>query len=241
MTSLAPPVHRYAGTLVLFVLLVAVDLLFVLMHVLHAWSPLLDGSHYALDSDRGMAEIYQYIKFVWLSACLVLALIMTGQRVYVAWIALFVLLLVDDAMGLHENAGTVLAQWFGFSPALGLRAKDFGEVLYAAILGGMAVVLVVMTFWRGSLASQRVSADLLCLLCGLAFFGVFFDTIHTIAYFKMPGLVEGLLTLVEDGGEMLVVSAMTAYAFDIASHGGQRRIYVWDWVQARIGVAPAAS
>jgi Na+/glutamate symporter len=55
---------------------------------------------------------------------------------------------------------------------------------------------------------------------------VFFDALHTIAFFEAP-VLSALFTLIEDGGEMLVVSIMTAYAFDIASNFGQQRIGLW--------------
>jgi len=225
--------ERYASTLVLLAMLIAVDGLFIAMHALHAWSPLLNAGHYAIDADGGMAELYQYIKFLWLLGCLSLAFMQSRLKVYLAWIALFAVLLLDDAAQLHESVGTTLAQLFDFRPALGLRAKDFGEIAFAAAMGCFAVLLVAFTFWRGSQTSRHISADLLCLLCALAFFGVFFDAVHTIAYFKAPALVAAL-TLIEDGGEMLVVSAITAYAFDVASHAGQLRIRIWRWANAHL-------
>jgi len=226
-------IERYASTLVLLAMLLAVDTLFIAMHALHAWSPLLNAGHYAIDADGGMAELYQYIKFIWLLGCLGLAFLQSRLKVYLAWIVLFAALLLDDAAQLHETVGGMLAQTFGFRPAFGLRAKDFGELVFAAAMGCFAVLLVAVTFWRGNQTSRHISSDLLCLLCALAFFGVFFDALHTIAFFKAPGLVAAL-TLIEDGGEMLVVSAITAYAFDAASHAGQLRIRVWRWVEAHI-------
>jgi hypothetical protein len=222
--------QRYAGTLLLLALMVAVDLLFILVHMLHAWSPWLDARHFALDADRGMAEQYQYMKLLWLCACLSMAFWQTRAWVYLGWLALFGFLLVDDATQFHERLSTPLSTYLGFAPAFGLRAKDFGEILIAALIGGIAVALVLLTFWRGTKQAKHISADLLCLLCVLAFFGVFFDALHTIAYFEMPAL-NVALTLIEDGGEMIVVSVITAYAFDVVSHFGELRIAIWSWLR----------
>jgi hypothetical protein len=71
---------------------------------------------------------------------------------------------------------------------------------------------------------------MLFLLCVLAIFGVGFDAVHTVTYFRVPALVD-VLALIEDGGELLVVSVLTAHAFDIASNLGQQRIAVWDHVR----------
>jgi hypothetical protein len=218
--------RQFAGTLVLFGLLVSIDLLFIAVHVLHVWSPALKAGHYSLEADGGMAEMYQYIKFIWLSGCLVLAFLQTRLPVYLGWMLLFGFLLLDDAIQMHERAGWWFADQFGFSAALGLRAKDFGEIAFAACIGITAVALVLLTFWRGAAQSKHVSADILCLLCVLAFFGVFFDAIHTVAYFESPSLAP-VLALIEDGGEMIVVSVITAYAFDIASNVGELRIAIW--------------
>jgi hypothetical protein len=127
---------------------------------------------------------------------------------------------MDDLIQLHEQAGTTLAVLFNFSPALGLRAKDFGEILFAAACGVIAVALVLATLLRGHAHARRISLHLLTLLCLLAFFAVFFDALHTIAFFNAPKLAV-LLTLIEDGGEMLIVSAITVYTFDVAIHRGQ--------------------
>lgn len=231
--------ERYASTLLLLALMIAVDLAFILTHMLHAWSPWLDGGHYALDADRGMAELYQYMKLLWLCACMALAFWQTRGWVYLGWMALFGLLLVDDATQVHERYGELLATQLGLEPAFGLRALDFGEILIAAGIGCIAVALVLLTFWRGSRQAQHLSADMLCLLCALAFFGVFFDALHTIAYFEMPAL-NVWLTLIEDGGEMIVVSVITAYAFDVVSNFGRLRIALWSRLRSYAMLAGGA-
>ena len=211
-------------------LLISIDLLFIAVHVLHVWSPWMNASHFSLESDRGMAELYQYVKLIWLSSCMMLAFLQTRLPVYLGWMLLFGFLLLDDAIQMHERAGWWFADQFGFTAALGLRAKDFGEIAFAACIGLTAVALAILTFWRGAAQSKHVSADILCLLCVLAFFGVFFDALHTVAYFESPSLAP-VLTLIEDGGEMIVVSVITAYAFDIVSNVGELRIAFWQRVR----------
>ena len=231
MTStVAPLTERYLATSILFAMLVGADALFIMMHIVHAWSPFLHNSKYALDADLGMAELYQYLKLLWLLGCLAVAFRQTRRGVYLAWAALFALLLLDDVVQLHETAGVHIAKALGLAAAFGLRDVDYGELIYAAGVGTVAVALVLVTVRRGFRASRQFSADMLFLLFVLAIFGVGFDAVHTFTYFRMPALVD-VLALIEDGGELLVVSVLTAYAFDIASNLGQQRIAVWDHVR----------
>lgn len=226
----ADPISLFGPTVTLLVLLVVVDFMFIAIHALHAWSPWLSRSHYSLESENGLAAIYQYIKHVWLAGCLALAFLQTRAKAFAAWTLLFVMLLLDDALEGHERIGRIIAASLNIPAILGLRPADLGEVLVAAGMGCAALAIVAITYWRGGSEARQLSADLMCLLVALAFFGVFFDVVHTIAYFNAPSIAQ-LFVMIEDGGEMLVVSAITAYAFDITSNTGRLRIAVWSRVR----------
>jgi hypothetical protein len=51
-------------------------------------------------------------------------------------------------------------------------------------------------------------------------------TFHVVVYYRLPALAT-VLALLEDGGEMLIVSALTAYAFNVVLHGGNSRLNLW--------------
>jgi hypothetical protein len=216
----------FGPTVTLLVLLVAVDFIFIAVHVLHDWSPWLAGGHFSMDSYNGLASIYQYIKQIWLAACLALAFLQTRSNAFAGWTLLFAFLLLDDALELHEHFGRLLAASLGLPAILGMRPADLGEISVAAAIGCVALALVWITFRRGGSDSREVSADLMCLLAALALFGVFFDTLHTITYFNAPSVTK-FFALIEDGGEMLVVSVITAYVFDLTSNAGRPRLKLW--------------
>jgi hypothetical protein len=222
----------FKATIALLYMLLLVDVLFIAIHVVHVWSPWLRSLFYSIERDGGLAEQYQYIKLVWLAACLGAAFLQRRGRAFAGWAVFFAFLLLDDALQIHERAGGVLAQAFGIPPMFGLRAKDFGEVMVAGIVGTAACAFAWLAIRRGGQSSKRLSADLLCLLAALALFGVFVDVLHTITFFRLPA-VAPVFALIEDGGEMLVVSAMTAYAFDVFVNAGQIRVPVWPWVRKR--------
>jgi hypothetical protein len=219
----------FGATITLLILLATTDLVFILIHSMHVWSSSLSGPHFSLESDNGLAALYQYIKQVWLLACLGLAFLQTRARAFIGWTMLFAFLLLDDLLQFHERFGELIAARLNYPAVLGLRPTDLGELTAAAAIGSVALALAAHTFRRGDRRARWLAADLLCLLAALAFFGVFADMLHTILYFKSPAIAP-VFAMIEDGGEMLVVSAMTAYAFDITSSGGRLRIGVWAWV-----------
>jgi hypothetical protein len=226
----------FGPTVTLLVLLVVVDFVFIAVHALHVWSPWFAGGHFSMENYNGLASIYQYIKQAWLAGCLALAFLQTRSKVFAGWTLLFAFLLLDDALELHERVGAILAASLNFPAVLGLRPADLGEVSVAAAIGCLALALVAITFRHGGSQSRELSADLMCLLAALALFGVFFDMLHTITYFKAPSVAE-FFALIEDGGEMLVVSVITAYTFDLTSNAGRPRLGVWARVRGTVSGA----
>jgi hypothetical protein len=225
-STVASRADSYLPTVLLFAMLVAADALFILVHIVHAWTPFLDDSKYALDTDLGMAELYQYVKLLWLLGCLGVAFCQTRRGAFIAWAGFFALLLLDDVAQLHENGGRYFARALGLAGALGLRGVDYGELIVAAIIAAIGVTIVLATLRKTDRASRQLSLDMFALLCVLAMFAVALDAVHSFTYARAPALID-VLALAEDGGELVVVSAITAYAFDIASNSGQQRIPVW--------------
>lgn len=236
-TDMAPttqlrPCHIDA-TLTLLGLFILGDVVFILVHALHVWTPWFDAYSFSIEADGGLAELYQYLKLAWLSGCLALVFVQTRRWAFVGWVLFFGLLLADDIFRIHERVGRPLGAALGLPAAFGMRTNDYGEIAFAALLGSCAVALVVMTFRSGGRMARQVSADLLCLLGALGLFAVFFDTIHTITYFRAPALAP-VLTLIEDGGEMIVVSAIAAYAYNVVKNSGRRQVAVWPWLRQRL-------
>ncbi len=91
---------------------------------------------------------------------------------------------------------------------------DIGELLFAGGVGGVTVLLIGLGYWRGGPDARIVTRDISILILLLAGLGVGVDVIHVISYYKAPLLAQFLLIL-EDGGEMLVVSATAAYVFNV--------------------------
>jgi hypothetical protein len=209
-----------------FILLICGDLAFIGLNLAHLSGPWLQGARFSLETDGGLAEFYQYMKQFWIVLCMATAFLQRRQAAYLCWAGLFGFLLVDDAVQFHEQAGRVLGQKLGLPAVLGLRPDDLGELLVAGIVAGALVAALAVTLWRERGPALRISRDLFVLTVALGACGVVLDMIHVIVYYRVPA-VSTLLALLEDGGEMVIVSALTAYAFHIVLSGGRSRLNLW--------------
>jgi hypothetical protein len=190
---------------VLLGLLVATDLAFIAVHLVHVSTGYLSNPLNSLERDRGYAEFFQYTKLYWLVLLTGLLAFKHRALIHVGWLVVLAYLLVDDVFFLHETFGAYAAAALGIGSALGLRADDLGELIVTAIAGTTAVTVLGLGYWRSGNAGRTLSRSLFGLLAALAFFGVVVDMIR-------EGLRETFvgtgLGLIEDGGEMLVVSLM---------------------------------
>jgi len=193
------------------VLLLLGDLAFIAIHGLWLALPGIEGRVYALDYDRGHAEFYQYTKALWIVALLAALTVRSRARGYLAWMAVFALLLVDDAMAAHERLGARLGNALPSIGFAGLRPHDVGEAVVAAAMGALVLGLLARSWRRGDAAFRHASGRLVLLLLALLFFGVGIDLLHALARFDAA--LGPWLLIVEDGGEMLTLSVIVWYVF----------------------------
>jgi hypothetical protein len=218
-TSQAGPA---AGASAFLVLLLVGDLVYVAIHLVWTETTLLNSPLAALDVDRGYAEFFQYLKLLWAGLLLTCLGLRTRRWGYLAWALLFLYLLVDDSFSLHENVGRTIADRLALQDAIGLRAIDFGELLVSASAGSVLAVAIGWTWLRGAGGFRRSSRDLLVLLLALVFFGVIVDMVHIAL--DPGGWIDNALVILEDGGELVVTSFITWYAFLLLVAGERSRV-----------------
>lgn len=207
--------------------LLAVDIVCVIMHVLNRLQeepePLL-----LLSSPKGIPEGLQYLK-EGLSAGLLLA---AGWRargwLLAVWALLFAYLMLDDLLEIHEHLGYAIAVQWDYPAVFGLRPRDLGEVTVSVLVATGFLATIFSVARRSPRPFRHASQDLTCLLALLGFFGVVVDTAHM----AIEGLHLRGLTLLEDGGEMAVMSLIFAYALNLnrrpdADGAGS----LWRWTQ----------
>ena len=204
----APPEPGRA-LLVPLVLLVATDVLLLALNVLHLATPYFADERYGVTVDRGFAEVVQYVKLYWIALGFAWLGLRAREGAYAAWVAVFGYLLLDDAFSLHEKAGETLAAGLAIQPALGFVPQDFGQLLAFGLVGAGSLLVVGAAHRGGSATFRRLSRRTLALLALLALFGVGLDAAHSLAR-NAPRPLELTLGLLEDGGEMVVLSVLCA-------------------------------
>ncbi len=174
-----------------------------------------------IENDRGIVGLWGYLKWVAITGVLLLLWMRRGGPVFLGLAGVFFILLIDDALEVHERLGTFITVSAGFSDTLALRGQDFGELVSFGALG----LLVLSVFGPAYLASdsdaRRQALWFLALVGLLAVFGVGADMLHIAAIRLTDGLTEAILgpliAVIEDGGELLVATAILIYAVHLCA------------------------
>lgn len=194
-------------------LCLSADIAFIILHILFKTN-VLSSTLYSVKRDLGYAEFYQYIKFLWLIIIFIYLSKKLGYWGYVSWSVMFLYFLADDAFQIHEDVGTLIANQLTFAPPLNLRLQDFGELTVYAIAGIILMLGIGIAYRKGSQAFRNLSHDFVFLVAILVFFGVFLDLAEIASNWGM--FIKESLGLLDDGGELIIVSIMLWYAFQIA-------------------------
>lgn len=207
------------------VLLLVADVGFIGLYVIHSYTPLLSDSNYSLSHERGFAETFQYIKEYWLIVTLLLVAVRARHMAYLVWAVVFAYLLYDDAFQWHESAGTWLVEALHYPSLLGLRPQDLGELTTSALAGVVLFPAIALSYWRASAVVRHTIHDLAALFALLLVFGVGFDLLQIAL---SPYSV--LLTIADDGGEMMAMSLLVGYAAHLFLTAGREPIFLVDRV-----------
>jgi hypothetical protein len=213
---------RTGRTIILLVILA--DLALIALHALTRLAgragvhPVAHNSMLLLTTEAGYAELFNYLK-LFVAACLVgWIFLVTRQAVYAALCAVFLVALGEDVVQLHERVGG-LAKDAGLTPR---RAPEAGAALAEMVHWSVIGLVLAAVLWASLAASRvqdrRIGLVLLVPLVALGFFAALVDAVHALL---APGAFPGLgtlLTLVEDGGELLSVAVALAGALLLHRH-----------------------
>ena len=213
--------------------LLSIDVLFVLLHALFvylvfkridlSWSI----APFYLNNDDGYPEIFQYLQFVIGIIILIKLLIKTKKMGYLSWLILFILMLLDDSLKFHERFGTWATEKFNYSPMFGLRAQDLGELTYVAVFGSILLFFLVGGYYYGDKKYRRIAVDLGLLFAVFLFFGIGIDILHEFINHNRYSLL--FIVLLEDGGEMIVLSCFIWYLYFILVKPADYNVYLFQY------------
>jgi hypothetical protein len=194
----------------LLILLIAADVSFIVLHLFHTYTILLPDNLFSIGQDRGYGEFFQYTKELWVAILLFLLGLRKRKFLYIIFAFLFLYFLIDDALEVHERFGAFLSDFLNFQPNLGLRAIDFGELAVSIFFGALFFIAIGITHHQSDSSARTVSKYLIILIVLLALFGVVMDMLEIIVE---HAVVNPILVMIEEGGEMLVMSMITWFVF----------------------------
>lgn len=200
---------------------VAVDLCFILIHS-SGWVFFRLGwtgeipRMFRISEDRSFPEDFNYLKWAIISVSLIVVAIRDRWATPFLWALVFLMILADDSLQIHESIGWLMGERFGLEARFHLNPPDQGELFVFGIMGLSVVLLTGLSFTNSGASSRRLSTFYAMIIVALAIFGVVIDVIHqgivnfadvnpSAAFFKH------VFALLEDGGEMLVASLAVAF------------------------------
>jgi hypothetical protein len=197
------------------VALIFVDIGFLFLAFLNKYTIYFNDWRFALTYDWSYAEIYQYIKEVYIAAAFFLLAYFRKFPGYLVWSGLFFYFFLDDAFQFHETVGGLIANNLNFETMFGLRAQDFGELIIYACVGLIFFCFGILSYLRCDDYHKKVWRTLLGLVVLLVFVGVGLDMLHqvidssgtSIGIFRIGSLIGAM----EDFGEMIVMSLCAWY------------------------------
>lgn len=195
----------------LLYLFLATDLVFIILHLFYVYTDFVSNSAFSLAQERGYAEILQYIKEYWIALLFGVLAVRQRSALYLGWSLLFFYLLLDDSLTLHETLAEIITERLGLQAVFNLRAVDVGEFLVSAGIGLFFLFFLAIGYHFAKGIPRQTSKYLIIILFALALFGIAVDMLHSLLRFSL--FWEPLLAMIEDGGEMVVMSFMAWFVF----------------------------
>jgi len=193
----------------LALLLLGGDIFFIGLHGLGYFYLPFSIEILSLESDRSLPEFFQYFKEFFAAIMFWLLARRSKDRAYLSICILFTYVLLDDAFSFHERVGLFLGDALSLKDGF-IRANDIGELLVSAISGFFIFGFIGYQYIRSNTYFRHVVHEVVILFGLLAFFGVGVDMLHSACMHIR--YIAQLLAMLEDGGEMLTVSLIAAYA-----------------------------
>jgi hypothetical protein len=201
-----------------FFYLASISLIFIIVDFLSRIMRYIDtdlysrlGHGFTIDADKGYAEIFCYIQLIIISLCFCFCYFRSRSPSYLCLFIIVVIIFLDDSLQIHENLGGYISDdWID---GIMMPASDFGDMIVFGVIGFFLVSLLVVGLAISDLKRRAIAALFLVMLILLGFFAVGMDVLHSIIIKMNINYGTGyLFTIIEDGGEMIVISLICSTA-----------------------------
>lgn len=170
--------------------------------------------------DRALPEIYGYFEWAVIIVALLWLTIRDRWFAPLRWAVVFLIILIDDSIQVHETVGLWLTQYLPLPASLQDQTQDIAELMVFAVMGVIAVALTASMFFSRDDATRAISKRFGFIILFLVFFGVFLDFVHQTIKLGSTGtfaaeFLPQIFAILEDGGEMIVASYAAAYVLTL--------------------------
>jgi hypothetical protein len=214
--------------------LLACNLLLVVLHAayyvcvrhgLDAWPR---DPHFSLESNVGFGQLFSSAQTLLLIGLLMRLAWQTRAALYLAFGAIFLIVLVDDAFAVNQVLGRLVVPALGLVDLPRIKAESLSEMLVYALVAVPLLAMVAAAYARGTPEHRAAGIGFLVLLIMLAFFATVMDLVH-LAFINSFYASQLVLEVAEEGGEMLAQSLALLLALTLAHRpagrpGNRRRI-----------------
>jgi hypothetical protein len=200
--------------------MLSLDVFFIAVFLVHRiytalyndYVPML-GEEWHIGRDRSYAEMLGYLKMAFVVSALILIRGKWQRPIYLALILIFTVALLDDALQLHERLGHGIADALGLQSFAGRMSPHFGELIVWTILGVFLLAGARAGFVRSPQEDRGNGLLLMGAFAVLVLFAVAVDLAHVVVKyeFRFRG-ADLLFTVIEDGGEQIVLTLTCALA-----------------------------
>jgi hypothetical protein len=204
----------------LLVMLLSTDVAFIVLECFYGATAGFHLSDFAIGQDWGYAETFQYVKELGIVIFFFLFLLRNPYLVSLGWQILFLYLLLDDALLIHERGGKFIAQHIFMAPETMLqgRVRVLSDHAVSVFFGSLILGFLSFGYYYAPKPLRRVSQHLFGLFIILILFGVLLDTVHQGFWALGPNLFK-ISYVVEEAGEMVMISVIAWYVHRLVTDG----------------------
>lgn len=207
----------------MLLLLLLLDVAVLALHLTYTLFGVPGGVHFDLGVDRSYGEFLLYIKFGWIAVLGFVLARRRGAPIFAVLGVISLVVLLEDALIVHERVGRLLdpvvLRALPELSGLGILSVQIGELLW---LGALAVAIgaaFFVCFRRASAADRRDALSIAVFFALVGFFAIGVDTVHSLFPFGSTGDV--VLTLIEDGGEIVALTPAVAVTLALVLGAGE--------------------
>ena len=172
--------------------------------------------------DGSVIELAGHVKLLVASVMLFAAARRAGQRLYVVWGIVLMVVMLDDYLQLHEHAGALLTEWTGPWNVLGLGSQSMGELIFWLIAASLLGLWLLRAHFAADPSARRDSLLIFASMLLLASFAVGLDALVSILGEDLGDIGYQLLNYLETAGELVCMSLILIAVALVLVHQSHR-------------------